>query len=30
MAGLGVLSSPLTYTFHNGRVANVEGEGAAR
>jgi leucyl aminopeptidase (aminopeptidase T) len=28
MAGLGVLSSPLTYTFHNGRVANVEGEGA--
>ena len=28
MAGLGVLSSPLTYTFRAGRVADVVGEGA--
>jgi len=28
MAGLGVLSSPLTFTFHEGRVSRVEGEGA--
>jgi leucyl aminopeptidase (aminopeptidase T) len=28
MAGIGVLSSPLTYTFRNGRVADVVGEGA--
>lgn len=28
MAGIGVLSSPLTFTFKEGRVAKVEGEGA--
>ena len=28
MAGLGVLASPITLTFHSGRVTNVEGPGA--